>query len=405
MELRIFNGGDGKIIRTYNELSVNLKYQSIADTFQFKVYFDPTNEIHRQLFKCGSYNICEIYHNNELLITGIILSNSFKSNESANWLNISGYSLTGIFEDCYLPPYNGYGVVQRVWKKGATLNQIITSICNVFNIGLVIDKNVESDCNLPYTEDKDYMNDGNPKTIKTFMLDLCAERNVILSHQPNGSLLLTRTNVPNSKKVTTEKSYTTDRKNLPIINGQVIKYTTNSIENFIPTPIFEFSGNGYPVTDMALQFNGQKMYSHIFCEGQFNKNEDDLVGVPIPQTNAINNDTDPTINKYVQFGKSVIQNTQYSKNYISDEMKGVSLGGNVSGQLVKFTNYRPCIVTPTSSDESETANNVARAKLGSDLQGMTCTIEIAGWTLFDITTKNDILVRPNMVVTIQNPEL
>ena len=390
MELRIYTNFDSHSILYFNEVSVNLKYQSILDTFQFKVYFNPDSSTDRLVFKPAMYYTCEVYHNDILLITGTILSHSFKSNEDANWVLISGYSKSGVFEDCYLPPVNG---VNQTWSAGATLYQVTSDICKLFGIGLDVDDIVVGDCNKPYNHPINYVTEGNHPTIKKFLVDLAAEHNVIISHQPNGNVLLTRTMVNESKPtqlLKPESNLPIDFANQDISNGTKSMQSltrqlfpvivSNSQKIFSPIPVFDFTfvrGQGnYPATEMDLQFNGQKMFTDIFVVGQ-KAIQYDQIGIPTNESgNSVDNSNSPLNNPYVP-----------KKSFIEQ-------GGT----------FRPVIEAMEVGDDN-TVQNTARAKLGADLQGMTCTIQIKGWTLTNPRTGNEELARPNTIVTITNKEL
>src|SRR5690348_16205152 len=83
----------------FDEVSINLKFDSICSTFKFKMYFDPLNETHAELAAVSHIHECQVYYvhdkvgryatkekieksgdpqfeqtNEELIITGFILA-------------------------------------------------------------------------------------------------------------------------------------------------------------------------------------------------------------------------------------------------------------------------------------------------------------------------------------------
>ncbi len=87
----------------FNGVRVTLTYDSVASVFGFSAYFDPNDPLHRKLFRPLRYQKCVASHNGETLITGRVLSMSFKSEAQKSLVTISGYSMTGILEDCPIP--------------------------------------------------------------------------------------------------------------------------------------------------------------------------------------------------------------------------------------------------------------------------------------------------------------
>src|ERR1035437_4674661 len=91
---------DGRVIKKFNDVALSLKYNSIADSFAFSIYFDPNNEGHRIAFKPSGYQNCQISHNGELVMMGIIMYHSLSDGAVKELSLLSGYTNTGIFHDC-----------------------------------------------------------------------------------------------------------------------------------------------------------------------------------------------------------------------------------------------------------------------------------------------------------------
>lgn len=200
----------------FNSINVSLRYDSIGSTFSFGYYFNPDNIEHKEMSCVGHYHIVEIEHLDEVLLTGYILSQQFTDESVKQLANYSGYSLTGVLEDCEIPTS-----IYPLQSDGLTLLEIARKICNPFGIKIVVDPSVLDDMNKVYNTST-AKSDNN---IKSYLTTLAKQRDIILSHTNKGKLLFTKAN-------------------------------TNSL------PIALIDGNTPGVT-MSLQFNGQGMHSHI----------------------------------------------------------------------------------------------------------------------------------------------
>lgn len=210
-----------RTIDKFNDFNVTLKYDSIASTFSGAIYFDPYNNEDRKMFVPGKYNICQISHNGETLLTGVLLSNSFKSSSVKNIMRIGGYSKTGVLEDCQKP-----NDLDSQFDT-MSLKQIADKLLGSFGLSVTVDPIVSTEVNRVYTTPQVMEVDD---TIKDYLTKLAAQINVVLSHDTSGNLIFTRAD-------------------------------TNK------TPIFNFNGRE-PATEMSLIFDGQQMHSKITAIGQ-----------------------------------------------------------------------------------------------------------------------------------------
>lgn len=207
----------------FNEFTLGLRYDSVGSTFSFKYYFDPANAEHKELSCIGHYHECTIEHNNELLITGQILSIDMGSSPERQLVSIGGYALPGVLEDCDIPPD------MPMESNGLTLRQIAQQLCNKFNLKMVVDDSVAAAMNGVY--ETSTAQDG--QTVKGYLTQLTAQKDIVISHTTKGELLFT--------KADTAKE--------PLIN-------------------FDLSAGTIPGTGMRLTFNGQAMHSHITVRKQ-----------------------------------------------------------------------------------------------------------------------------------------
>jgi len=216
MELVINDRIRNRKVDFFNEFSLSLQYDSVGSTFGVSFYFDPENNEHKELMCIGHYHICKVTHNNETLLTGNILSQKFTSNSGRTMVVLSGYSLGGVLEDCEIPPS-----LYPLQSDGLTLKQIATKLLNPFKLSLVVDSEVESIVNSTYATSTA----KETQSVKAYLSELTAQKDLILSHNESGNILIT-------------------------------KAKTNA------TPLYKFE-RGLPANEMELTFNGQGMHSHI----------------------------------------------------------------------------------------------------------------------------------------------
>lgn len=220
MELRINN----KSITFFNNFDLSLRFDAVGSAFNFGLYYNPDNAEHRELVRPGSYSPCKIMHNGETLITGTALSSRFNDSSVKELVNIGGYSTPGVLEDCQVPE-SAY----PLQSDGLSLRQIARKLVDPFGLTIVVDAAVAADIDRVFTTST--VNEQ--QSIKSYLSDLAAQRNVVLSHTPEGALHFTRA-------------------------------ATRSF----PSIYFDMPNGGRPATRMELSFNGQQMHSSIMVVKQ-----------------------------------------------------------------------------------------------------------------------------------------
>lgn len=125
-------------------------------------------------------------------------------------------------------------------------------------------------------------------------------------------------------------------------------------------PIYNFNGS-IPATSMELSFNGQPMHNRIYAVGQVN-------------TDTLNASQAMVENPYV------LSSAYYVKTIPFD------------------AGYRPGVYQQKTGDNNTTPLT-SRQYLSQELKNIRLKIEIEGWEL------NGDLVRPNRIITVQNPDL
>jgi prophage tail gpP-like protein len=190
----------GKEIAFFNAGSISLKLDSVASSFGFSARFNPENDLHKELFKPLQYQVIKIYNSSgKKLLTGYILNVNFNSNKDVNLVSISGYSKSGILEDVTIPPS-----LYPLENTSLSLKQIAQKLCNAYGIGLRIGSNVgnvnivaedvdpdsETESNITYKKTVASPTD----TVKGYLSKLTSQRNILLSHNANGDVVLFKPN-------------------------------------------------------------------------------------------------------------------------------------------------------------------------------------------------------------------
>lgn len=292
MKLIINDRLRNRTVEFFQNFTLDLKHDSVASTFGFSMYYNPDNPEHKELAEVGHYHIAKVEHEGEILITGYILSEKFKSDSKPNLLGISGYSLSGVIEDCSFPSN------ESLQFDGLSLKEIAEQLVKPFGLIVYVDSSVTEEMNKPYTSTSgDYK-----QTIKKFLAELASQKNVLLTHTSGGNLMFTQAK-------TKQK------------------------------PIMDFDGNA-SATSMSLTFNGQAMHSEITVKKQASS-----VGGNAGDHTIIN----PYV-PYVHRPKVVIQNSGddndtelAAKMALAKELKGISLviqmeGFVVDGKVIKPNN-------------------------------------------------------------------
>lgn len=215
MILKINDRIRNRQVTNFNNVTLSLKYDALASAFGFSYYFNPDNSEHKELMCIGHYHECTIEYNNELLLTGQILSETFTDQSQVQMVGLSGYSLPGVLEDCQIPTS-----IYPLQVDNLSLLQIAQKLCRPFNISVVVD-GVEDKMNEVFTttEAKE------SQTIKSFLSELAVQKDIVITSNEKGQLVFTKAKT-----------------------------------NLKPIAVFDRT---IPVTSMSLSFNGQGIHSHI----------------------------------------------------------------------------------------------------------------------------------------------
>ena len=203
-------------VEFFNDLDLTLTYDGLASSFSFGFYFDPEDQTLIDLACIGHYHLCTLEDKGELILKGYILNESFKSSRKRELARISGYTISGVLQDCQIPTS-----LYPLQNDGLTLREITRKLIQPFNLQFEVDSSVASLVDSVY--DTTTANEG--QTIGSYLAELASQKNVILTHTPEGKLL-----------------YTKVKTNLK--------------------PILDLDSTGSDI-GMTLTFNGQAMHSEI----------------------------------------------------------------------------------------------------------------------------------------------
>lgn len=177
---------NGKKISFFSEVKINLLLDSVASVFSFKARFNPENDDHKELFKPLQYQTVEIYNQGgELILTGTCLNHSFVSDSKNNLVAVSGYSKSGVLEDVCVP-VSAYPLE----SLNRSLKDIAQRLCGLFGVGLIIDASVAGLSAQVYPSTETNPTD----TVKTYLSKLTSQKNIVLSHDAKGNVVLFKPN-------------------------------------------------------------------------------------------------------------------------------------------------------------------------------------------------------------------
>lgn len=285
MEILINDRFRNRKITFFDKFKINLKYDAIASSFSFSFLFDPDNSEHKELACLGHYHECEVRHNNETLIKGNLISNTFNSSSTKQLVSLGGYSLTGVLEDVEIAPQKALpsdAIISPYQFDLLSLREIAVQLIKPFGISMVVDPIVASRMDEKFEES----NARASQNIKSFLSELCAQKNIVLSHNERGQLVFTQ---------------------IPISIKPIATLTRN-----------------VPVTSMSLSFNGQGMHSHIRVMAQADIDDENSSENEIRNPYVINTVYRPKV--IIQNSRSTTQDTLLAaKNILAQELKNIKL--------------------------------------------------------------------------------
>lgn len=293
----------GQRFEFFNEFNVSLTFNSVSSTFSFTGLV--LNETQKDLFKPLSFRETQILFENEILITGTSLNTTTSVESNIILGNISGYSKTGVLEDCTIPIS-----LYPLQSDGLSLREITERLLIPFGLRLNIDSLVSTQANKKYQ----VINAESEQKIINYITELAKQRNIIVTHNNLGNLLFTRLNA-----------------NTP----SVATYT-----------------EGMPSTKISLSVNGQGLHSVISVQKQASIETD----VPGEQTisNLLIDVFRPLVIKQTTGDNDDIQSN--AKSIRSSELRNLSL--IIETDRFKWTDGKTIsIIKPNNIIEVQSPSN------------------------------------------------
>lgn len=316
---------NGQYYAFFDNVSINFKLDSVASVFSFDARFNPNNAAHRIIFQPLTYNIVEIYDNDDKLkFTGVILNTSLGSNSSRDLQNVSGYSKGGVLEDCSIP-YSAYPLE----RLNVSLKDIASRLFKEFGLGFVVDNSVSNEMNLNYAKTVAEPTD----TIKDFISKLAAQRNIVLSHNKKGDILFFK---PDTKAKA--KAFFSDQN----------------------------------TTSMSLAVNGQAMHSTISVIRQPSKDNPGLSPVDTISNHLVK--INRTVVKVLSSGTET-DTKKAADNLLAEELKSIEINVEINryedlncGDIVEVHNHEIFLYNKTRLIVSEITINEANSSESMSLK-------------------------------------
>lgn len=183
MVLKIFDGFHYRTVELFNQFSFELRYDSLASTFNFLFYFNPLNEAHRELACVSHYHEAIVEFEGETVVTGYVITQKFRNEATKKLSEIAGYARPGILEDSSMPID-----LYPLQYNGLTLSQIAKRLSERFRLEMVVDPLVQKEMDKVYPE----ITASPTQSVKDFLSELAVQRNIIITHDEFGRILFTR---------------------------------------------------------------------------------------------------------------------------------------------------------------------------------------------------------------------
>ena len=237
----------GVVISDFITNELTFSYDSVADVFSFTFPFfeywevSDRNKI-RDYFKPLAYKSVSVYDDNRrLLLTGTILNHKFKDTVNGTELSISGYSKTGILDDCPNVPRSDQQSSEANEQRALSSNfanltflEFVKALVAPFGIGVEVDELVQAKMDEVFEQQTTEVSDSVAATLSK----LATLKNVVMRTTPAGNLRFTQ------------------------IDPQL-------------KPVAKFATGDGVVNDITLDVNGQKMHSEIHIAGTVDISEDE----------------------------------------------------------------------------------------------------------------------------------
>lgn len=121
-------------------------------------------------------------YNDELLLTGRILSHKFPREATKQLASLAGYSLPGVLEDCDIPTS-----IYPLQSDGLSIRQIASKLLKPFNLKMVVDASVSKLMDQTF----ETSTAGANQKIKGYLAEIASQKNIVVTHTEKGEVLFT----------------------------------------------------------------------------------------------------------------------------------------------------------------------------------------------------------------------
>jgi prophage tail gpP-like protein len=168
----------GTEFQNFQDFKLDLVFNSIASAFSFKAFVDFEDPKMRSLFRPFSYRKVAVFADGRLVLTGVILNHKLIDDGEPNMIAVSGYSVTGVLQDSSIP-ISTYPLQSD--KK--TIAEITTNLIEPFGLSLS-NQTSEADVAL------DTSTANATDSVAAYLNKLCAQKNIVLTHNAAGQVVL-----------------------------------------------------------------------------------------------------------------------------------------------------------------------------------------------------------------------
>jgi prophage tail gpP-like protein len=178
---------NGKLFNYFNSVVISTTLDTIASTFTFTGDMNAADADSVALFKPLTYAKVEFFDDNSnLLSTGTIVHWGFKSSAEPHLVQLSGYSLPGVLDDCQIP-YSLY----PLQSDNLTLAEIVQHLIKPFGLKLIVYDSVAKEAGQLIAKTVAKVDE----TIKDYICKVANQKNVVVSHDIHGNLILFRPDI------------------------------------------------------------------------------------------------------------------------------------------------------------------------------------------------------------------
>jgi prophage tail gpP-like protein len=313
-----------------SNFSFDNNLDSVASTFTLDIFYDPANSAHRDIVRPGEYPEIEVLDDDVTIATGVVVSQSFSEKPETEVVSLDCYTATGVLEDCQIPPD-----LYPLEYKGQSLENLVGKFLQPFGLSYKVDAPAKKAAAKAYPK----VDFSNTETVAAALSNLASQKNLILSHTPGGSLLVTKAQ-PNQAPL-----------------GLVTE--------------------GKFRTGVEFEFDGQSLSSEIICVGQ-----QQTEGGNARQAKV----TNPLIQAYrpavvTQTTGDDTDSEQVAKNTRSEQLKALNLKLSLDDWYLKGQLLRTNQVIKVLADRlfiREPANFlIKKVNLEEGVEGRSAQIEVS----------------------------